>query len=149
MLIYKKGDLLEATENVICHQVNEDGFMGGGIALAIARKYPGVEEKYRNYCEQYERTSLYGKCLLVKYDEDKYIANCFSQIDFVTSINDIEKIFNMLVKHCKENNLTIAIPYKYGCGIASGNWEEVSKTIKKVADKYRTDIVVYQLENED
>ena len=25
MLIYKKGDILKANENIICHQVNENG----------------------------------------------------------------------------------------------------------------------------
>ncbi|WP_411668007.1 hypothetical protein [Bacillus subtilis] len=34
-----QGDLLEAKENIIAHQVNCKGVMGSGIALQIKKKY--------------------------------------------------------------------------------------------------------------
>lgn len=46
MIIDKKGDVLESGCNVICHQVNEYGVMGGGLAKQIANKYPSVSEDY-------------------------------------------------------------------------------------------------------
>jgi len=34
------GSLLEASENIIVHQVNCQGAMGSGIALQLRNKYP-------------------------------------------------------------------------------------------------------------
>ena len=44
-----KGDLLKADADVICHQVNLQGVMGGGLALSIAMKYPNVNKIYEDY----------------------------------------------------------------------------------------------------
>ena len=35
MITIKIGNILEATENFILHQVNENGIMGGGLAFQI------------------------------------------------------------------------------------------------------------------
>lgn len=35
-----KGNLLESDCDIICHQTNTLGIMGGGIALQIKNKYP-------------------------------------------------------------------------------------------------------------
>lgn len=145
MLIYKNGDLLKATENIICHQVNENGVMGGGLALQIATKYPNVEKEYKNFCKKY-KDILYGQYQISKIADKKYIANCFAQRNFITNLRDIEKVFSGLLETCKLNNFTISVPYKYGCGIANGNWEEVERLFQKLSKEYNIDIVVYKLE---
>jgi len=50
MLIIKKGNILEAEENLICHQVNCLGSFGGGLALQIANKYPFVAKECKKRC---------------------------------------------------------------------------------------------------
>ena len=52
MISYHEGDLLKSNCDVICHQVNLQGVMGGGLALQIARKFPQVEHEYKHriYC---------------------------------------------------------------------------------------------------
>lgn len=145
MLIYKKGDILNTTENIICHQVNEDGVMGGGLALQVAAKYPYVENEYKQFCNQF-KSILYGQYQVVKIDERKYIANCFTQRDFITNLQDIEQVFSGLLESCKLNNFTIAIPYKYGCGIANGDWNKVSKLFEDLSNEYEVNIIVYELE---
>ena len=148
MLKIIKGDILNSNCNVICHQVNEDGYMGGGLALSIATRYPEVEKEYNEYCGYFEdRTMLYGDVFICEYDKDKYIANCFTQRNFITSIEDIKQVFNILVPKCKKLNLTIAVPYNYGCGIARGNWQEVYETLEDISNKYEYDIEIYQLED--
>lgn len=52
MVTIKNGDILESTENIICHQVNVDGIMGGGLARQIASCYPDVEKGYREFCKK-------------------------------------------------------------------------------------------------
>lgn len=150
MLIYKKGDLLESTENIICHQVNEDGIMGGGLALQIAKKYSNVEKEYKEFCNKFKdiKDLLYSQYQAVKIDDRRYIANCFTQRQFVTNLEDLEQVFRGLLESCKLNHFTIAVPYKYGCGIAKGDWNEVTSLLDKLSNEYEIDINVYKLEEE-
>lgn len=148
MLIYKSGDILEATENIICHQVNVDGIMGGGLALQIAKSYPEVEKKYKDYCNflsnDYEL--LKDDYCIVKIKPNQYVTNCFTQKpNFDTDYDSLKKCFEVLLSVCKRHNKTICIPYKYGCGIANGDWNAVKKIFENLSDKFRVDIVVYKL----
>lgn len=47
-MIIKTGNLLNADELYIVHQVNNLGVMGAGLALQIKHKYPQVFIQYRN-----------------------------------------------------------------------------------------------------
>ena len=118
-----KGDLLEADADIICHQVNLQGVMGGGLALSIATKYPNVNKVY----EDYEPKKLGEVCFA---DSGNFtVANCFSQTeDFKTDYKSLSKCL-LNVRKCMLDRgyRTVAIPYKYGCGIASGNWDKVLK----------------------
>ncbi len=147
MLINKNGNILESKENLICHQVNEDGVMGGGLAKQIANSYPQIEKNYKRFCIDFSRTNIYGHYQLCPIKENKYIVNCFTQRNFETNLNDITRVFSKLLELCKKRNFTIAIPYKYGCGIANGDWEEVSKVFEDLSIKHEVDINVYKLKD--
>lgn len=144
MLIYKNGDILKATENIICHQVNEDGVMGGGLALQIATKYPLVEAEYKEICSEHLKDKLYGNYQVCKVENKKYIANCFTQRDFITNLDYIKRVFIGLLDSCKLNKFTIAIPFGYGCGIAQGDWNKVSSLLNEISETCSVDIVVYK-----
>lgn len=150
MIVYKSGDILNATEDIICHQVNVDGIMGGGLALQIAKSYPNVEEKYKEYCKEnlnvYE--ILQGESLNIKINDDKEIANCFTQKpNFDTDYRAIYECFTTLLMICKKSNKTIAVPYGYGSGIANGDWKVVASIFKELSEEYQVDISIYKLEN--
>jgi len=150
MLIIKKGNILEAMENLICHQVNCQGIMGGGLALQIANKYPICETNYKTFCSydfnDYDK--LKGKHCLVEISEDKYIANCFTQKpNFDTDYEALKACFSNLKDNIlKINNYkpSICIPYKYGCGIANGSWEQVESILIDIFTD--VDIVIYKLD---
>jgi len=149
MLRYKKGNILEANENIICHQVNVQGVMGGGLALQIANSYPNVLEKYGNYCKEnlncYE--ALRGEAYIVNINNNQQIANCFTQEpNFNTNYQDIYDCFTTLLIICKQNNKTICVPKNYGCGIAHGNWQKVEYILKELSNFYEVDITIYELE---
>ncbi len=150
-LIYKKGDILKAKEDIICHQVNVDGCMGGGLARQIANKYPCIEEAYQNFCKKNEFSFRNLKGIVLFYEipnqENKYIANCFTQTKkFTTSYQHIIECFTSLLNFAKKSNLTVAVPYKYGCGIANGDWNIVDRIFDDLSRKFNIDIVVYKLE---
>lgn len=50
MLLYRIGNLLNAPQKVIAHQVNCQGKMGEWSGKAIRDKYPKVYETYLNTC---------------------------------------------------------------------------------------------------
>ena len=116
-----KGDLLKADADIICHQVNLQGVMGGGLALSIARKYPNVNKIY----ESYSQKQLGEVCMV--YTDDFIVANCFSQReDFNTDYKALRECLSKVRKHMIDCGYrTVAIPYKYGCGIANGKWDTV------------------------
>ena len=146
MLKIIKGDLLKSNVDIICHQVNEDGIMGGGIALQIATKYPIVEREYKNYCRLKTKEQLLGNYLLIETHKHT-IANCFTQENFITRLDLVEKVFKNIKSYAKDKRKTIGISYKYGCGIAKGNWKEVEKILNKIFSDYC--LYVYKLEDKE
>ena len=133
-----KGDLLKANADVICHQVNLQGVMGGGLALSISTKYPNVNKVY----EDYKPKKLGEVCMV--YTNDFIVANCFSQTeDFNTDYKALRKCLLKVRKYMLDCGYrTVAIPYKYGCGIANGDWETVFNIFKDVFLGY--ELLIYQ-----
>lgn len=151
MLIYKNENILKAYENIICHQVNVQGIMGGGLALQIAKSYPHIAKNYSQFCKENLNSYdvLKGKIYIVNINNNQEIANCFTQKpNFDTDYEAIKQVFMGLLIECKNQNKTIAVPYKYGCGIANGDWDIVSDIFEKLSKKYGVDIVIYKLEEE-
>lgn len=150
MLIYKNGDILRAKENIICHQVNIDGIMGGGLARQIAIIYPNVEKFYQDYAYQLgnDYKILKGKSCGAHITNNQRIENCFTQKpNFDTDCEAIENCFRKLLKECRVMKTTLAIPYGYGCGIANGDWNQVLKIFENLSNEYQVDIYVYKLED--
>ena len=137
MISYHNGDLLESGCDIICHQVNLQGVMGGGLALQIAIKYPDCERVYKEYLDKHKG----GQVLFYILDKHHLIANCFSQNkDFTTNYEWVKSCFSSILKMAKQEKLkTIGVPFKYGCGIASGDWNKVEQIFKDIF-KNQTDI---------
>lgn len=47
-----EGNILDAEEDIICHQVNCKGVMGAGLAKQIKSKYPNVYKDYKRLCAE-------------------------------------------------------------------------------------------------
>lgn len=144
------GNILNAKEDVIGHQVNCRGSMSAGLSKQIKKKFPDVYHEYKNKCLVYSQSPelLLGKCQIV-YTKNKIIANLFGQLDYSrykkqTNYKALSSALLHLYNFVKEKNLTIALPYKIGCGLAGGDWDVVMKLIKNVFNDYG--IVLYKLE---
>lgn len=128
MVIDVYGDALQNDCDILCHQVNLQGIMGGGIAAQIAYKYPQVDDEYIRFPNK-----KLGEVCFVK--TDKYvIANCFSQDwNFATDYDALRACVQKVNDFMNSNGYrTVAFPYHYGCGIAEGNWERVFDIICSV-----------------
>lgn len=147
-----KGDILTASELpgfvAICHQVNCKGVMGAGLALQIKNKYPEVYQKYRRYCKdehynppQMLKSPLLGKIQIIYPEKDSLnpddyhfcIVNCFGQDGYghglQTDYRAVKECFRKINKMFAGKR--VALPYKFGCGLAGGDWDIIFSIIKK------------------
>lgn len=145
-----KGDLLQATENIIGHQVNCQGVMGAGLALKIRSKHPIVFERYKQLVNKYNNNKeiLLGNTQIIKINENKYVANLFGQFNYGrnqrhTNYNSLYQALETLKKKAKKHNLTVALPYGLGCGLAGGDWNIVWVLINKAFEDY--EVTIYKI----
>ena len=145
-------NIFNCAENIIVHQTNCQGIMGHGIALQVKQKYPEVYNAYHHYCKTNLPSNLLGTCLICQANDGKYIANLFGQLNYGKCLQtDYEKFKSGLVEihdFAKEHNLSVAIPYKIGCGLAHGDWNIVYNIINEVfSDDVQMNI--YRLEKNE
>ena len=74
------GNIFNGTENILCHQTNCIGIMGGGIALQVRNRFPKVFEEYQRCCLNHEPSQMLGKVQFCDTGIPNHvIANCFGQ----------------------------------------------------------------------
>jgi hypothetical protein len=145
-------DLLTVTDGIIFHQVNCLGIMGGGIAYALARKFPNLERDYREICKL-AANPLLGKVFLWRASDSLCIANIFGQegisrnrrmTSYDATCNAFEQIKDTSQWSSQSNHVfdyyadRFFFPYKMGCGLGGGNWDIYSAII----DHYFPDAIV-------
>lgn len=146
------GDLLEAKEHIIGHQVNCLGVMGAGLARQIKSRYPSVFAEYQKLCHSLKHgRELMGQCQLVVAEEGKRIvANLFGQYHIGTHQQQTEYPFlrqalEVLKRTAMEHGYSVALPYQLGCGLAGGSWDVVRSMISEVFCDYP--VTIYRLPN--
>lgn len=120
-------------KGIICQQVNCQNTIGAGLSGAIGKAYPVVNEKYHEAFTKAKKEDLFGKVQLVKVEEELYIANLFTQFYYGNSkkthqcYTDTDKLINAIDKLAEKSpDKSIYIPAYIGCGLAGGNWSEVT-----------------------
>lgn len=147
MITYHNGNLLESGCDIIAHQVNLGGIMGGGLALQIAKKYPKVEKDYQMYCKDwgYDAKNLAGDvCFIEIGNTNRYIANCFSQDkNFNTRYDWLESCVYWIKSFTEKG--TVGVAYGYGCGIADGDWNKVLEVFEKEFSDSEIELQIWKL----
>lgn len=134
-----KKDLLESDAGIIAHQVNIEGIMGAGVALAIKNKYKKAFDKYHMLCVsdvwKKQSKNLLGYCQSVAC-EGKTVVNMFAESLNVniegnrkTDYDALRSCFKKLNK--QYSGQKVAIPYQIGCGLGGGDWNYVFNIIKE------------------
>lgn len=142
-----KKNLMLSNEKIIGHQVNCKGVMGRGVALDLKQTHFKVFQQYKDYCLSNEcGTILLGQTQFIE-DGDKIFANLFGQYTYGTKCKQtlpesFEKALINLYNYAKTNNYSVSIPYKIGCNLGGGDWEEIENIIIKVFHDYP--IVLYK-----
>lgn len=142
------GDLLLATENILCHQVNCRNVMGSGVAKALYTKWPEVKREYHKFCETVsDPYKLLGQIHEVQVnDGQKVVINIFGQLNYGRQNGITYTVYQALEKAFEKLNYTyrgetIAFPYGFGCGLAGGDWSTVEKLMLTTLND--VDITIY------
>jgi O-acetyl-ADP-ribose deacetylase (regulator of RNase III) len=158
-------DILAVDKGVIVHSVNCIGAVGG-LAGAIARKWPKNAEKYKEYV-QHRKSSimLLGSVFEVNVAHNVVVANLFGQYGIGTGKqqteyaalisgfkriastyfagNDIETLnFGGLMKDASNTLMDIYIPYKIGCGLGGADWEKVQDILHQIFENSQKNVYI-------
>ena len=149
-------DIMSVETGIICHQVNTLGLMGRGLAKEIKEKYPDVYAKYHFICKRFPNSeALYGNIIFMPVTNKLYVSNLFSQVGLIKADRitptDYGLLKQCLIKTIKKRNeiyetsnimYEIYLPFKIGCGLAGGSWEEVSKIISEIEQEFSIEFIV-------
>jgi O-acetyl-ADP-ribose deacetylase (regulator of RNase III) len=120
---------------VICHQVNCQGVMGGGLALQIRKRHPWVYERYIA-----KKDWRLGDCQIVEISngDSQFVANLAGQEGFGReSVQTDYPYLAMALRTARDfadaNELNLYLPYMMGCGLAGGDWARVTALIEEFA----------------
>ena len=149
MIRIVNGNILNGTENILCHQTNCIGIMGGGVALQVRKTYPSVYEEYKKCCERHSPEDMLGKVQLCKTNiPNRFIANCFGQLyigsGLQTNYDALRKALSRVKEVASEKGYSVSIPYNIGCGLAGGDWNIVSKMIEEIFGQSSINCVLYK-----
>ena len=151
MIRVVKGNLLDATEHIIAHQVNCQRKMNSGVAKAIREKYPFVFETYIKTKPQL------GLVDFIYADPDtgnKFIANMYSQDMYgydgkqYTNYDAFRQCCKHIVKECKLSicmgkTLTVAMPYKIASDRGGADWDKIMDIL--LEEFTDVDLTLYKL----
>jgi O-acetyl-ADP-ribose deacetylase (regulator of RNase III) len=128
----------------IVHGCNIRGIMGSGLAKTIKEKFPVAYEADKTFPliaeQRYGKFSCATFSYVTKYNtfiEHLKIGNLYQQdLDDVTPRLKLHYLLEALESFIKEYpEKILGIPYKIGCGLAGGNWEEVRTAIENVVNR--------------
>ena len=145
-----QGNILDyvGKVDVIAHQTNTEGVMGGGLALQIKNAYPEVFSAYYDHCVN-QGMDLLGVCHLVKISESNptFIANLFGQhltgLPRETNYEAVYSALFFLVTAMSNQGLkSVAFPHSMGCGLGGGDWRIIKTMIESVFENTGIDVTI-------
>lgn len=130
MVTVVKGNLLNASEKIIAHQVNCQKKMNSGVAKAIREKWPIVFEKYQ------KAESQLGFVDFILIDNHyNYVANMYAQDNYgydgkqYTNYDAFRQCCKTIVEFCRNMTMikkyTVAMPYKIASDRGGADWDKI------------------------
>lgn len=149
MVTTKIGDLLQAEETIIGHQVNCYG-VAGGLAHWVFDKWPEAGSDYQQLVERVHniyKTSHHQisgvKSALLGFmqptgelPDGHIIANLYGQFQPGADYRPkaLEEALERLGDFARATGKSVALPYKISCGICGGDWDEVQQIIERTME---------------
>lgn len=154
MIQYLRGDALEPRgdgDRVVAHIVNDKTpNWGGGFALAVRKRYPGVQEDFQAWVSA-DRSQLHlGSVRFAKANAALTIASMVAQHGYGPS--PTPRLRYQALATCLETLATFAIKGsrpvhmpRIGCGNAGGTWDVVSTLIDEIVCSKGIPVTVYDV----
>lgn len=130
MVTVVKGNLLDATETIIAHQVNCQKKMNSGVAKAIREKWPVVFDEYQKTTPQLGFVDYI-------YVDKHCIANMYSQNNYgydgkqYTYYDAFQQCCKDIVDMCidlsqvTDRKCSVAMPYKIASDRGGADWDKI------------------------
>ena len=134
------GNITEM-KGIICHQVNCRNRIGAGVAGAIIKKWPEVEEAYHSVFEAGldPKKDIFGNFMPARLADGTIVYNVFTQFYYGNAMKngriytDMDKLISNIKVICDTHkDETVYVPYGIGCGLAGGNWDEFVKGVEGI-----------------
>ena len=145
MIVFVKGDILEAKVEAIVNPVNCEGYMSKGLALQVKQLYPNAFNDYSVACKegrlkigQVHYFQENEKIVINFPTKDKWRSK--SKLSYIT--DGLPELINLL----KNLNIkSIAIP-PLGCGLGGLKWDEVKQLLLEYLENVSDtlDVFVYE-----
>ncbi len=101
-----------------------------------------------NFCNGREPESLLGELQLVPAG-GKRVANLFGQLKFgrskvvYTNYDALGKALRELKDYAQQEEMSVALPYQIGCGLANGDWKVVEAMLQEIFADYK--VTLYKI----
>lgn len=156
-----EGNIVNAKTDFIIHQVNCQGEMNTGVAKALRDYDESIYIHYRKFCEfcKFEPEELLGTCdayllkdkcqiVLSLFAQDKYGYDGKQYTDleaFRDGLRYISQHFGvwrekMGLAEKDFHQISVALPYKIGCGRGGADLEMVYKIIEEELKDYNVEL---------
>jgi O-acetyl-ADP-ribose deacetylase (regulator of RNase III) len=152
---YTTGDAtapVGAGAKIIVHVCNDLGGWGRGFVVALSRRWPEPERRYRAWHRGEEQQPFaLGEVQFVQVAADLWVANLIGQRDLrpVRGVPPVryEAIREGLKKvtlEARRLSASVHMP-RIGCGLAGGNWEAVGQIVEEELVNAGVPVTVYDL----
>ena len=152
MIKVVKGNLLDAAENIIAHQVNCQKKMNSGVAKAIREEWSIVFDRYSQTNPQLGLVDFIH--ITDKNKGEHYIANMYSQDMYgydgqqYTNYDAFRTCCKSIVNECKltkcmGQKLSVAMPYKIASDRGGADWDKIMDIL--LEEFTDVDLTLYKL----
>ena len=137
---------------IIVHVCNDIGGWGRGFVVALSKRWPEPEQRYRAWHRGEEKTRFaLGEVQFVKVADSIWVANLIGQRDVRTvggvppvRYDTLRKGLRRVAEEAQHLGASVHMP-RIGCGLAGGKWEEVSKIVEEELVNIGVSVTVYDL----
>lgn len=153
-LSFKNESIINAPERVIAHGCNLKGSMGAGVALAIAERWPKVEQAYKYACVS--GGLFLGFVNWAERGDGLYVANVMIQSTTGRDPKVRYASYDAIDKGLR-STLLEALERRYvakgdaiattalGTGLGNASWIIVRSIMRQASDDIGVDLNVYEL----
>ncbi len=137
---------------ILVHICNDIGAWGKGFVLAISRRWPAPEQRYRAWHRQGDAVPFtLGQVQFVPVGDTMWVANLIGQHDIRRATGRppiryeaVRQGLARVAEFAQGHGATVHMPC-IGCGLAGGDWTEISRINTEELTNRGVSVTVYDL----